>query len=448
MIQSDAMDVHSPRQSAISPAVHAPARQPSPPQPGQQPGHHHVLIWIILASIAAALAGVVYWRVHSQSVEAARAAAKPIAATPVVVANVHRGTLPIYLPELGTVTPLYTITVQTRVSGQLMDVGFQEGQIVQQGQVIADIDPRPFQAAVEQAQGQLAKDQATLENDQLNLKRYQQAVPGTFTPQQIDTQKATVDQDQGIVQSDQGTLDNAKVQLVYCKITSPITGRVGLRLIDPGNFVQPTDTSGIAVITQIQPITVVFSIADVDIPKVMGNNATVPKLECDAYNSDFSKKIATGYVYAVDSQIDVTTDKLKLKAIFDNKDYALFPNQFVNIQLLVDTLHKTILIPTAAVQRGPDGSTFVYVVKSDDTADIRNLTLGPTQGDQQAVTNGLAVGDQVITDGVDKLQEGSKVAPKPAPGATTQPSTQPSHHHHHQDEGDDSTSEATTRVAE
>ncbi len=454
MVQSDAMDVQSPHQTGVHPAAQ---RIPSPqphvhsPQPQQpQSSHSHIWVWLILIAVAAGLAAVIYWRVHAASVAAAKAAARPVPPTPVVVATAHLGTLPLYLPELGTATPFYTVTVRTRVSGQLINVGFDEGQLVTKGQQIAEIDPRPFQAAVEQAQGQLAKDQATLENDQLNLTRYQGAAAGTFTQQQIDTQKATVDQDKAVIESDQGNLDNAKVQLVYCYITSPIDGRIGLRQVDPGNFVQPTDANGLAVITQLQPITVIFTIADVDIPKVMGDNSTVPKLEVDAYNSDITKKIAVGSVYAVDSSIDPTTAKLKLKAVFENKDNALFPNQFVNIQLLYKTLHKTLLIPSAAVQRGPNSSTFVYVVKSDDTADVRNLVLGPQQGDWQAVRSGLSAGEVVITDGVDKLQQGSKVLPKPAPGQqpTTQATTQAStHHHHHQDE-DDSDSAATTRTGE
>jgi multidrug efflux system membrane fusion protein len=449
MIQSDTMNVHSPHQPGIQAATPRTPPPLPPLNPRPETGHSHIWVWLILFTVAAGMAALIFWRVHSQAAAAAKAAARVTPPAPVLVTNVNLGDLPIYLPELGTVTPFNTVTLRTRISGEMNKVDFNEGQIVQANQLVAEIDPRPYQAAVEQAQGQLTKDQATLENDKLNLTRYQSAAAGTFTQQQIDTQKATVDQDVGIVQSDQGNLDNAKVQLVYCSIISPLTGRIGLRQVDPGNFVQPSDTNGLAVITQLQPISVVFTIADVDIPKVMGSSATIPKLEADAYNSDLSKKLATGSLYAVDSSIDPTTAKLKMKAVFDNKDYALFPNQFVNIQLLVRTLHKAMLIPVAAVQRGPDNSTYVYVVKSDNTADVRNIVLGPQQGDLQAVRSGLQVGDTVITDGVDKLQQGSPVSPKPMPSATpaTQPTTQESTHHHHHSQ-DESGTDATTRTAE
>jgi multidrug efflux system membrane fusion protein len=244
-------------------------------------------------------------------------------------------------------------------------------------------------------------------------------------------------------------LDNAKVQLDFCTITSPLTGRIGLRQVDPGNYVQTSDANGLAVITQIQPIAVIFTIADVDIPKIMGDSSTVPNLEADAYSSDFSEKLGVGYLAAVDSQIDPTTAKLKLKAAFDNKDNALFPNQFVNIQLLTRTVHGAVIIPQAAVQRGPDNSTFVYVVKTDGTdhsVEVRNITLGPQAGDSQVVRSGLAAGETIVTDGVDRLLDGSKVTPTEMAAPATQPTT--GHHHHHHNSEDESSGAATTRTAE
>ena len=429
----------------------------SPPPPSPKHSHTHIWVWIGLALVAAGLVAVVWWRVHTANA-LALAGAKAAPPVPVVVTQARIADMPIYLPELGNVQAFYTVTVRTRVDGNLDKVAFEEGQIVQKGQLIAEIDPRPFQAAVEQAQGNLAKDQATLENAKLDLNRYTQAAAGTFTDQQIATQKALVDQDQGNVESDQGTLDNAKVQLAYCTITSPITGRIGLRQVDPGNYVQSTDTNGLAVITQIQPITVVFSIAGEDISKVMGHSATAPPLEADAYSSDFSQKLAVGHLLAVDSQINPQTDKLLLKAVYDNKDNALFPSQFVNVQLLVRTVKDAVVVPSAAVQRGPDNSTFVYVIKTQpgadgqppvQTADVRNVTLGPTSGDTQVVRDGLSSGETVVVDGVDKLLQDSKVKATQAPSdqAATQPSSG-QHHHHHQSQDDSAGAGATTRTDE
>jgi len=400
-----------------------PVDRPEPPRPSETVRPRRVGMWILGGIVGMLIiAGVVYWATGSSAWAGGGGGGgqgnRPI---PVVVAQARSGEVPIYLSELGTVTPFNTVTVHTRVDGQLVKVAFTEGQMVHEGDLLAEIDPRPFQAALEQAQGQLARDQALLQNAKLDMKRYQEAAAGTFTQQQIDTQQATVDQYQGIVQSDQGQVDNAKVQLDYCRITAPYSGRIGLRQVDQGNIVHASDVNGLAVITQLQPIAVVFTIADVDIGQVMGGSTTVARLPVEAYNSDLSAKLASGYVVAVDSQIDPTTAKLRLKAAFENQNGALFPNQFVNVQLLVKTLHDAVIVPAAAVQRGPDNGAFVYVVKADNTVELRDVTVGAQQRDIAAIQDGLAAGERVVIDGVDKLQVGSTVVVRES--AATRPST-------------------------
>jgi multidrug efflux system membrane fusion protein len=329
---------------------------------------------------------------------------------PVVAAKATKGDIGVYYTGLGSVTPLYTVTVKTRVDGQLMNIYYKEGQTVRKGALLAEIDPRPFQVQLTQAEGQLIKDKAALENARIDLARYETLLPKNAVPeQQVATQKATIAQDEGAVKTDEGNIDNAKLNLVYCHVTAPITGRIGLRLVDPGNIVHATDANGLMVITQVEPISVIFTIAEDQVPPLIKALRAGRKLEVDAYDREMKNKIAQGILATLDNQIDPTTGTLKLRATFDNKDGALFPSQFVNARLLVEEKHAVTLVPTAAIQRNSQ-ITYVYLVKPDQTVTVRPVTLATTEGERTEVASGLAAGDVVVTSGVDKLQEGSKVA--------------------------------------
>ena len=326
----------------------------------------------------------------------------------VSVAKVQQQDMPVYLVGLGSVTAFYTANIKSRVDGQIMRVNFQEGQTVKQGDLLIVIDPRPFQVQLEQMQAQLFKDQATLRDARLNLERYTTLIPsGSIAQQQVDTQKSLVDQLDGQVRTDQAQIDNAKLQLVYCNITAPFTGRVGLRQVDPGNIVHATDTNPMLILTQLQPIAVTFTLPEDQLPMVAQHmkNST---LLVQAYSRDDQTKLATGKLQTIDNQIDQTTGTAKLKAVFDNKDNQLWPNQFVNANLLLETLKNSTVLPTAAILRGPQG-TFVYVVKPDKTVEARAVTVSVTQGNNTAIASGLTPGETVVTDGQDKLQTGSKI---------------------------------------
>ncbi len=327
---------------------------------------------------------------------------------PVSVATVERRDLPVYLSGLGSVTAFNTVSVKSRVDGQLVQVAFREGQEVRKGDLLAVIDPRPYQVALDQAQATLLKDQAQLKNAQLDLERYKGLVAaGVVSHQQVDTQEALVGQLQGTVGADKAAIENAKLNLVYCHITAPVDGRIGLRLVDRGNMVHANDTNPLLVITQLQPIAVIFTLPEDSLPAV-AEHMHGGTLKVEAYSRDDQTRLATGTLLTIDNQIDQSTGTGKLKAIFDNRERVLWPNQFVNVRLLLEVRRNTTVVPAAAVQRGPQG-IYAYVVKANDTVEVRPLTLALTQGNVTAIAQGVSPGEVVVTDGQDKLQSGSKV---------------------------------------
>jgi len=393
-------------------------------------------LWALALGVVA-LAGWYYRGSRSASEAADPAAAASAAAkgrgaggfsaanmvVPVVVATAQRGDLPVYFNGLGTVTAFNTVTIRSRVDGQLVSVAFKEGQFVHEGDLLAQIDPRPFQVQLEQATGQLAKDQAQRKDAEVNFERYKLLFKeGVIPQQQLDTQAALVGQFDGAIASDQSQIDNAKLQLTYSRITAPISGRIGLRLVDAGNIVHASDTNGLLVITQLQPISVIFSLPQDQLPDVNAKLRSGVQLVVDAYDRDDTAKIASGKLQTIDNQIDPTTGTYKLKSIFGNADNALFPNQFVNVHLLVDVKHNLTIVPASAIQRGPQG-TYVYAVakdaaSKDATAKIYPVTVALTTGNSVGLSAGLNSGDVVVVDGQDKLQDGTKVNPNLTGGAT------------------------------
>ena len=331
------------------------------------------------------------------------------AALPVGVATARKGDLDVTLTALGTVTPLATVTVHTQIAGLLLQLGFTEGQMVKAGDFLAQIDPRPYQAQLEQYQGALARDQALLTDARLDLKRYQTLVAqDSLARQTLDTQAATVKQDEGVVKTDEAQVNTARLNLLYCHITAPVTGRVGLRQVDLGNYVQTSDANGLVVITQLQPMSVIFVLPEDNITQILKRTHTGAKLPVTIYDRSQTTKLATGVLDTIDNQIDTTTGTLKLRALFDNKDLMLFPNQFVNAVLLVDTMHDATIVPSAGVQHGAPGN-FVYLVKPDNSVTVRVVKTGPAQGQDVAILDGLNPGDKIVTDGTDKLKEGAKI---------------------------------------
>jgi membrane fusion protein, multidrug efflux system len=328
---------------------------------------------------------------------------------PVAAVPAKKGDVGVYLAGLGSVTPTNTVIVRSRVDGQLMEFLFREGQVVRSGQLLARIDPRPFETQLAQVEGQLARDQALLKNAELDLARYRTLLQqDSIASQQIDTQEALVRQYEGTVKSDQGQVESAKLQLDYSRITAPIGGRVGLRLVDPGNMIHATDPNGLVVITQLQPVTVIFSIPEDSLPGVLARMKEGKKIPVEAWDREGKRKIATGYLFTIDNQIDPTTGTVKLKAVFENSGNELFPNQFVNARLLMDVVRGAIVVPAAAIQRSTRG-IFVYVVKPDNTAEMRPVSMGPAQGDDQSIREGVAPGERIVVDGADRLRDGAKV---------------------------------------
>ena len=372
--------------------------------------------WVVWLVVIIAVSGGWYTRAQWWTtvapyvgLESKPAAKPPVRVIPVVTATVRQKDLQVYLNGLGTVTAFKTVTIRSRVEGELVKVAFTEGQLVKEGDLLAEIDRRPFDVQLQQAEGQLARDEATLKAADFTFKRYEELqAQKAIAAQQVDDQRSIVQQMTGALQSDRATVANARLQLDYCHITAPISGRIGLRLVDQGNIVRANDPNGLAVITQLQPIALVFTIPQDDISRVQKASSNGKELGVTAFDRNFKTQLAVGKLAAIDNQVDATTGTVRLKAVFDNEDGLLFPNQFVNARLLVDVKKDAIVVPTAAVQRGPT-SSFVYVVQEDETVDLRNVTIGMSEGAETSIETGLQVGEIVVTEGLDKLQKGTKI---------------------------------------
>ncbi|MBI4291570.1 MAG: MdtA/MuxA family multidrug efflux RND transporter periplasmic adaptor subunit [Betaproteobacteria bacterium] len=370
--------------------------------------------FLLLAVCVLAAAGTAYYLTKPSEAQQPRAGGRragmdPSRPLPVVAVPARKEDVKVYLNGLGSVTPIATVTVRSRIDGQLMKVLFREGQIVRAGDLLAEIDPRPYEVQLAQAEGQMLRDRALLKNAQIDLERYRLLYQqDSIAKQQLDTQEALVRQFEGTVKVDQAAIDTAKLQLTYCRVTAPIGGRLGLRQVDAGNIVRASDPNGLVVITQLQPITAVFSIPEDNVRAVMQKLRAGDKLPVEAWDRAEKARLASGTLVSVDNQIDSATGTVKLKAQFANGDFALFPNQFVNTRMLLEVKRGAISIPSAAIQRGRQG-TFVYAVKSDSAVTVRQVALGPTQGEAVAIESGLQAGELVVVDGADKLREGAKV---------------------------------------
>lgn len=397
----------------VEPRIAEPKPRIDPPKASPPRKKRRIWPWVLLL-LAAGAGAYFYQRAGVQTAEqpAKKSGGRgndPNRPVPVVATVARRGDMPVFLDGLGSVVAFNTVTIKPRVDGQVIKVAYQEGQLVKEGDLLIDIDPRPFQVQLEQAEAQLAHDQALLANANLDLERYrvlftQEAIP----KQQFDTQASTVRQYDATLKTDNAAIDSARLNLVYAHITSPLTGRIGLRLVDQGNMVHASDSTGLAVITQLQPIAVIFNIAEDSLPQVTKKIAAGQKLQVLAYDHERKTLLATGTLLTIDNQIDQTTGTVKFKAVFENQDLSLFPNQFVNARLLIETKRGATIIPTAAIQRSPQ-STFVYVIKTDNTVEVRNIAAGTVEGDEAQVENGVQPGEKVVIDGIDKLQQGSKV---------------------------------------
>ncbi len=396
-----------------------------PPKPNRAgPASHsskRLWLWLlVLAVLFGGAFGGYKLRGRSQAQAAARQGQSAVAGVPVAVAPVEKRDVPVYLRGLGSVTAFNTVTVRSRIDGQLLQVAFREGQFVHAGDLLAQIDPRPYQVALDQAEGQLARDQAQLTVARLDLARYEKLwQEGVFSQQQYDTQKATVGQLEGVIRVDQALIDNQRLQLTYCRITAPLSGRIGLRLVDQGNMVHAADPNGMLIITQVQPIAVVFTIPEDNLPEVV-KQMRGGELRAEAYDRDDKTKLAAGKLTTLDNQIDQTTGTIRLKAMFDNENLSLWPNQFVNVRLLLRLQKGAICVPSAALQRGVQGP-FVYVVRPDNRAEVRPTQVDFIEGNLTVISGGVTVGEQVVVDGQDKLQAGTKVEPRLAKDGSSKP---------------------------
>src|SRR5580692_2043196 len=376
--------------------------------------------------LAVVVGGGWYLATHSgKSATAARQGgrfAAGSAAIPVGTATVAKGDIPIVIKALGTVTPLANVTIKTQITGQLQQVAFTEGQAVKKGDLLAVVDPRPYDVALQQAIGTLQKDEALLKNAQVDLDRYKKLVAqDSIARQQYDTQISLVRQYEAALVIDQAQVDAAKLNVTYTKILAPLTGRIGLRSVDPGNYVTMADATSICIIIQVQPISVIFTIPEDSLPQVRQRMKAGASLEARVLDRAQKTELGVGKLDTTDNLIDITTGTVKLRALFDNKDESLFPNQFVNVRLLVDTVKDATVVPVAAIQRGQPG-TYVYLVKADDTVAIKVVALGVTDGEKVQITSGLEIGDEVVIDGTDRLRDGAKIRrPSANPRATSGP---------------------------
>jgi membrane fusion protein, multidrug efflux system len=408
--------------SNFAPAPQAPSDTPSRPGPVAKPRKSHGWLWLLIL----AAVGVAGYRYYPQLQGTSKASGKTDApapkkgggSVPVVAATARRGELGIYLTGLGSAAAYNTVTIRSRVDGELMHVAFTEGQLVQKDDLLAEIDPRPFQAQLIQAEGQLARDTAQLENARVDQRRYEVlSSQGVISRQQFETQTASVHQYEGAIKADEGVIQNIKLQLIYCRILSPLTGRIGLRLVDQGNIIHANDPNGMAAITQLQPIAVLFNLAQDYLPEIMKRFRAGQTLPVEAWDRDLKQRIAVGKLLTIDNAIDPGTGTARFKAEFANDDNSLFPNQFVNARLLIDTRRGVVIVPAPAVQRSPQ-SAFVYIVKEDQTVEMRNIVAGPVEGDDAVIEKGVEPGEVVVIDGVDKLQQGTKVESRnTAPGS-------------------------------